>query len=160
VAAPAIATPTAPGPTDAAKAALAEIERRNRMMQALGAVPPGVTGKKPEPLEGQADGDPLGDASQAAAGDMYLALVVQALKRNYVVPTTISQKERLFLACRLRLFIQPDGKIARSEIEESSGNAMFDRAIESSIQKTTLPKPPKAFLDQYGAEGVGFEFKP
>lgn len=150
-------SPTTPAPRDAAKAALEELERRNRMMQALGAVP---TGPKPEELEGQADGDRLGEEAEAAAGDMYLGLVVQALKRNYVVPTTIPRKERLFLSCKLRLFIEPDGTISRSTIEVGSGNAQFDRAVEASIQRTRLLKPPAAFLAQFGADGVGFEFKP
>lgn len=152
-------------PKEAAQKASAEaLERQKRMMEALAKLGApaanGPTGKVAEELPGQADGDANGDADEAAEGDRYLALVQQALRANYAVPTIISDKERLFLKCKLFLKIAANGKIDSYRISEPSGNPHFDRAVETSIQRTVLPPPPPAFLRTYGDEGLEIGFKP
>lgn len=148
---------------DAAAASSEALERQKRMMEALSRLGPpaaGPTGKVVEELPGQADGDPRGDADEAAEGDRYLALVQLALRQNYAVPTIISDKERLYLKCKLFLKIAPNGKIDSYRITEPSGNAHFDRAVEASLQRAVLPPPPPAFLRTYGEDGLEIGFKP
>lgn len=138
------------------------MERQRKLMEALdklGAPTTGPTSKVHEDLPGQADGDRLGDAEKAAEGDRYLALVDRALHQNFVVPTTISEKERLFLSCVVFIKITPDGRVSQSRLTTPSGNDQFDRAVERGLQTTTLPPPPAAFLARYG-EGLELHFKP
>lgn len=147
----------------AATASNEALERQRRMMEALGKLgpaPTGPTSKVPEEAPGQADGDAQGTADDAAEGDRYLGLVEQALRANYEVPTIISPQERIRLKCVIFLKIAPNGKIEDFRISEESGNPHFDRAVESSIQRTTLPPPPPAFLKEYGASGIEIGFKP
>lgn len=139
------------------------LERQKRLADALarlGPAPTGATTAKAEELPGQEDGDPEGTADDAAEGDRYLALIEQALRRNYTLPTTITQRERMFLNCKLLLKIARNGKIDDFRIEESSGNDQFDRAIEASVLRTgMLPPPPPSFLKDYG-DGIVITFRP
>lgn len=147
----------APKPDPAAQAAA----RREQMMAALAKVEQttGPTTDVAEELPGQADGDAMGTAEDAAEGDRYLALVEQAIRSNYVLPTTISAKERLYLACVLYLRIAASGSVDSFKIIETSGNAVFDRAVEASVRQTKLPPPPEAFRRAYG-DGLEIRFKP
>lgn len=152
------AEPVAPKPDPAAAAAA----RQKQMMEALAKVaavegPTSAAGE--EELPGQADGDAMGTAEDAAEGDRYLALVEQALRANYVLPTTISAKERLYLKCVLFLKIAPSGKIDSFRIAESSGNPHFDRAVEASVARTMLAPPPDSFRKTY-RDGLEIVFKP
>jgi TonB family protein len=170
VASDAPAKPSAPVPAKAEKAVetapkdrISEaLERQKRLMDALdrlGPTTPGPTGKTKEPLPGQLDGDVNGNAERAEEGDRYLALVQEEVRKNFVLPTTISEKERIRLSCRINIRIASDGRIADSKIEVSSGNEQFDRAVEAGIQKTKLPAPPKGFLSRYPG-GITLDFKP
>lgn len=152
------AEPVAPKPDPAAAAAA----RQKQMMEALARVAPvdGPTSDSGEvDLPGQADGDAMGTAEDAAEGDRYLALVEQALRSNYVLPTTISAKERLYLKCVLFLKIAASGKIDSFRIAESSGNPHFDRAVEASVARTMLAPPPDSFRKTY-RDGLEIVFKP
>lgn len=161
--------PTTPPAKAAAKATEKpkvdeDAERRRRMREALeGITTPAVTGptgSTPSTPEGRPDGDPAGTADSAEEGDRYIALVVQALKRNYSVPSVLTAQERMYLSCRLRLVISASGQVASWKMEESSGNAHFDRAVERAVREAIFPPPPPAFNKAYGRDGFGFEFKP
>lgn len=166
-----VAAPTpVPSPSPTAKAepvakadpAADAIARQKQMMDALAKLAP-ATGPTSdygeEELPGQTDGDVMGTADDAAEGDRYLGLVEQAIRANYVLPTTISAKERLYLACVLYLKIGATGKIDSFRIIESSGNPHFDRAVEASVRQTFLPAPPAEFRRTYG-DGLEIRFKP
>lgn len=151
-----IDVPVTPTPAQAAA------DRQKKLADAfskLGPAPTGPVGKKPEELPGREDGDARGSAEEAAEGDRYLALVDQALRDNYVLPTTISQKERIALVCVIWLDIAKDGKIREFRILEPSSNGHFDRAIEAGVQRTKLPPPPPAFFAAY-PDGLPVRFKP
>lgn len=102
---------------------------------------------KAEDLPGQLDGDPEGDAEQAAEGERYLALVQKRLRDNYVLPSTIPQAERVRLSAQVRIHIERNGAISKFEIERSSGNAQYDAALQSAVQRSSpLPPPPDHLL--------------
>ena len=82
---------------------------------------------RPEKPPGAADGNPNGDAVTASEGDKYLALVEQQLHSNYKVPSTISDRQRLYLNATVVIYVAPDGHITRSVMEKSSGNAAVRR---------------------------------
>jgi len=106
---------------------------------------------------GSPEGDPLGDASEAE-GDQYQALVVRALRQNYRLPSTLSDKERLFLTGTLVLHVDGDGRIISHEFEQRSGNAAFDEALERAVRDTRLPPPPAPQRDAW-RRGVHVQFK-
>lgn len=117
-----------------------------------------LSGMKQELAEGSPDGDPLGDSSEAA-GDQYLAQVVRALRRGYRVPSTIGEKERLYLQGTIVLFIEPDGRVLRHEFVKRSGNPVFDDALERAVRDTRLPPPPGEAREAYRRRGLQVDFK-
>jgi len=119
----------------------------------------GATGRKPNPVTGSPDGDREGTSDIAAEGDRYLALVTQRLRESYVLPTAISEKERMRLQAVVFMRIGRDGSVSESRIQKSSGNELFDRAIELGLEKLSLPPPPDGFLRRYGG-GVEIRYRP
>jgi colicin import membrane protein/protein TonB len=117
-----------------------------------------ISGMKQELAEGSPDGDPLGDSSEAV-GDQYLAQVVRALRQNYRVPSTIGERERLYLQGTIVLFIEPDGRVLRHEFSKRSGNPVFDDALERAVRDTRLPPPPSDAREAYRRRGLQVDFK-
>jgi len=117
-----------------------------------------LSGMKQELAAGSPDGDPLGDSSEAV-GDQYLAQVVRALRRSYRVPTTIGEKERLYLQGTIVLFIEPDGRVLRHEFVKRSGNPVFDDALERAVRDARLPPPPDDAREAYRRRGLLVDFK-
>jgi hypothetical protein len=158
--------PSAPQPpapkADTRKEAMAALDRQRQLMEAidnLGPPPVGPTGKKVEPRPGRRDGDARGTAETATEGDRYLGLLDRALHESYVLPTTISEKERRYLMCKVFVRIARDGRLVDSRIEEPSTNPSFDRAIEGGLKKLQLPPPPREFLAAY-PDGLEIVFRP
>ena len=151
-----------PGPAAKAVAATAATPRpvKERTAGATGGRRLGsvLAGMKQELAAGSPEGDPLGDSSEAI-GDQYLAQVVRALRQNYRVPSTIGEKERLFLKGTLILFIEPDGRVLRHEFVTRSGNPTFDEALERAVHDTRLPPPPADARDAYRRRGLQVDFK-
>ncbi|RMG20912.1 MAG: TonB family protein [Deltaproteobacteria bacterium] len=109
---------------------------------------------------GSPDGDPFGDASTGSAGDRYLALVTRAIRAHYRVPSVIGERERLFLNATVVLYVSPEGKILRHEIERSSGNPHFDAALLRAVEEANpLPPPPAGWRERFMREGLGVRFK-
>jgi colicin import membrane protein/protein TonB len=107
---------------------------------------------------GDPQGDPTGDASEGEEGDRYLALVHQAIHQNYRAPSTISERERLYLKATVVLYVEADGRIARWTFQARSGNAAFDAAVENAIVKTRVPPPPPELRATYRSSGIGVNF--
>jgi outer membrane biosynthesis protein TonB len=108
---------------------------------------------------GQATGSPEGTAATAEEGDAYFTAVHDAIQENYVVPSVISERERLYLVATVLAYIGPNGQILKHEFQKRSGNAVFDQALELAIQRTKLPPPPEA-IARVVREGVVLNFKP
>jgi len=108
-------------------------------------------------------GDPGGDAagdSDVAEGDQYLAQIQRALHANYVAPSTISERERLYLEASVTLWVEPDGRITRWRQEKSSGNPTFDGAVERALRQTSrVPPPPDTMRDALRRQGISLVFQ-
>ncbi|MGZ6140932.1 MAG: energy transducer TonB [Myxococcaceae bacterium] len=142
-------TPAAkPGPATARPDPLASALNRIRREQALGA----------PPRYGDPTGSPEGEASEDEGGDRYLALVTQVLKANYRLPSTLSEKDRMFLKATVVLSIEPDGRVSGFRFEQRSGNASFDDALARAIRQTRLPPPPADMRERYRSVGLGVHF--
>ena len=114
----------------------------------------------PTEREGVAEGSPQGTASSAEAGDKYFTAVHEAILENYVLPSVISERERLYLKATLVAYIGSDGVVLRHVVAKGSGNAIFDQALELALQKTKLPAPPPELAGSLRNEGLELNFKP
>jgi colicin import membrane protein len=113
-----------------------------------------------EELPGQLDGHAEGD-SDRAEGEAYYALLEKRVKDQYKLPATISERERMFLTATVRIFIETNGRIARFEIVQGSGNGVFDSALESAVQRASpVPPPPEHLVRLLAREGVDLNFRP
>ena len=113
-----------------------------------------------EPVYGDPGGDPLGDAAEASAGDEYLASVERTLRETYILPATISERERLYLKATVVLYIDAEGQVIRYTFEQRSGNGAFDAALERAIRAARLPPPPAELRQRYRSEGLGVVYRP
>jgi colicin import membrane protein len=107
---------------------------------------------------GSPDGDPAGDSDSGSEGDRYLALVRNALLQAYVLPATISDRERLYLKATVVLFVEPNGRVMDFRFESRSGNAAYDAALERAIRVARLPPPPAEMREQFRRSGFGVNF--
>ena len=107
---------------------------------------------------GDPNGDVQGDSDEASEGDRYLALVQRELQRNYQLPTTIPDRDRLHLKAVIILWIEADGSISRWKVETPSGNRAFDDALERAIRKTRAPPPPDDQRAAYRDRGIQVTF--
>jgi len=146
---------TRPAPKAEAKPGPAE-----RPGKPAGARLAGVLSELKQELQaGRADGAADGDATEAGEGDEYLGLVVRQLRQGYRLPSTIGDRERLFLTGTVVLHIEPDGRVSRYELVKRSGNPAFDEALERAVRETRLPPPPPALRDLYRRGGLEVLFK-
>jgi TonB family protein len=114
---------------------------------------------KPEELEGQADGDPDGDAAKAE-GERYYGIISAAVRRYYDVSNTIPEAERRTLKAQVALKISGTGEASDVQVTKSSGNELFDEAVLSAVKKAAPFSPPPAHLKKELAAGVTLAFSP
>ena len=120
-----------------------------------------VSKEAPDPERaGAATGSPEGTAQSAEEGDAYFTAVHDAVLENYVVPSVISERERLYLSASVVILIGRDGQILKHEFQKKSGNGFFDQALELAIQRTKLPAPPADLAQSLRDTGVVLNFKP
>jgi len=141
-----------------------EPSRRDLMERALARAAGKAT---PEPREapdperaGSPQGSLEGTAATAEEGDAYFTAVHDAILENYVVPSVISERERLYLAASVLAYIGADGHILKHEFQKKSGNSFFDQALEEAIEKTKLPPPPPDLARSLRDSGVVLNFRP
>ncbi|HVI75644.1 MAG TPA: energy transducer TonB [Anaeromyxobacteraceae bacterium] len=136
--------PAAPGRSDV----LASVMDRVRRDQA-----------RQEKVYGDPNGDARGDA-ESSEGDPYLGLVERALRDSYVLPSTLSESDRVRLQATIVLYLDADGRVLRYEFERRSGNDAFDAALERAVRAARIPPPPSDRRRQYREKGLGVLYKP
>jgi outer membrane biosynthesis protein TonB len=109
---------------------------------------------------GSEKGSAQGTAASAEEGDEYFTAVHDAILENYVVPSVISERERLYLTATVLAYIGPQGQILKHELQKKSGNNVFDQALELAIQHTKLPPPPDGLARELRESGLVLNFKP
>lgn len=114
-----------------------------------------------EPLdEGHEQGSKLGTditgRLKADYNDVLKAKVTQA----YVLPTTLTDEERVRLWTNLFIRVGEGGELLDAKLSPSSGNAAFDSAVLAAAKKAApFPPPPIQLRDFYRA-GVGMKVCP
>jgi outer membrane biosynthesis protein TonB len=163
---PAASAPAAPASVPGSKAPASTPQKRpptrqEMMERALARAAGKATEEKPdEERPGQKTGSPQGTAESSEAGDAYFTAVHDAILERYVVPSVISERERLYLSASVLAYIGRDGKILKHEFQKRSGNLFFDAALESAIQQAKLPPPPPELAKQLRDGGVVLNFRP
>jgi outer membrane biosynthesis protein TonB len=166
---PAAAATPAPSPSPSTRAPSTtpekrEPSRRELMERALARAAGKATPESREPPDperaGSATGSVAGTAASAEEGDAYFTAVHDAIMEHYVVPSVISERERLYLTASVLAYIGPDGRILKHEFQKKSGNMFFDQALEIAIQKTKLPSPPADLARSLRDTGVVLNFRP
>ena len=117
--------------------------------------------KNLEDAEGDPNGDPMGNATEAtnpASG--YALEVSRVLKANYAVPDLIPPSQRRFLEAEVVLFVERDGTISRFEFVRRHPNALFMGALEALLGRIKLPPPPANLAADMRDTGLGVVFKP
>ncbi len=157
---PLTAPTTKPGPAPKKP----EPSRRELMERALASAAGHATPESREPPDperaGSASGSPEGTAASAEEGDAYFTAVHDAVLEHYVVPSVISERERLFLSASVIAWIGADGRILKHEFQAKSGNTFFDQALERAIEQTKLPAPPPDLARALRDSGVVLNFRP
>jgi len=116
--------------------------------------------KPAAPLEGELDGDPMGD-SAIQEGERYFGLISSAVRRNYDVSASIPENQRSRLEAVAFIRIAANGKLLESKITQSSGNLLFDAAVESALKRAApFPPPPDHLKDSLRKDGVHLRFTP
>lgn len=158
------AAPRAPGKAPSQPAQKHAPSRQELMQRALArATGRASSDSKEEPdpeRAGSATGSAEGTAQSAEEGDAYFTAVHDAILENYVVPSVISERERLFLSASMVVWIGPGGQLIKHDLQKKSGNAFFDQALELAIQRTKLPPPPQDLARSLRDTGVVLNFRP
>ena len=148
--------PGAPAATGPAR----ELSRQEMMERALAGAARATKNEKPDPERaGQETGSPTGSAASAEEGEKYFGEVEDRIHQNYVVPSVISERERMYLSATVVIYIGKDGTILKHVMTRPSGNSFIDQALVLALQRTRLPAPPPE-LAALVREGVEINFKP
>lgn len=77
-------------------------------------------------------------------GDVYIGQVMMAVRPNWGFPSSSRQN----LTCTVRVQVDAQGKVLRAELEQSSGNALFDTSTVNAVRTTgangQFPPPPSS----------------
>ncbi len=95
-------------------------------------------------------------ARAATEAERYKGLMQQKVERNWARPSNSAQG----LTCVVHVRLDPSGDVTDAHVVRSSGNAAFDRSVESAVYKASpLPLPQDRSLFDYFRE-LEFTFKP
>jgi TonB C terminal len=137
-----------------------KLTRQELMERALAGAARRTRDEKPDPERaGEETGTVEGTAASAEEGEKYFGEVEDAIHQNYVVPSVISERERMYLSATVVIYIARDGSIVKHVMTRPSGNSFIDQALVLALQRTRLPPPPPE-LAKLVREGVEINFKP
>ena len=138
-----------------------QLTRQEMMERAVAGAARRTRDEKPDPERaGQETGSPSGTAANAEEGEKYFGEVEDRIHANYVVPSVISERERLYLSATVVIYIGRDGTIVKHVMTKPSGNSFIDQALVLAIQRTRLPAPPPELARLVRDEGLEINFKP
>jgi len=137
------------------------LTRQQLMERALAGAAKRTHEEKPDPERaGEETGSPEGTAATAEEGEKYFGQVEDAIHANYVVPSVISERERMYLSATVVIYIGRDGSIVKHVMTKPSGNTFIDQALVLALQRTHLPAPPAELARVVRNDGVEINFKP
>lgn len=132
--APQVEPPSAkkPAPTESKPSKVDYSKQMNRALSEL-QQQEGRTSK--DRVQGSPNGVAEGDSTVAEAGNAYLTEIYKMVTARYSLPELIDERERMFLTATVFITLDRNGKLIQLVFEKSSGNSLFDSAIEGAIRK-------------------------
>lgn len=92
-----------------------------------------------------ATGDSIAQANAAFVS--YVQSLPDRVRPNWKLPSYLKDNEKL--RCRIRIFLDPSGKIIKTQVVESSGDSEFDsKALDAVRKSSPLPKPSQEFMSK------------
>lgn len=114
-----------------------------------------------EPLdEGHEQGSELGTDITGRMKTDYNDLLQAKVKQAYVLPTTLTDEERVRLWTNLFVKVGDNGELLDVRLSPPSGNAAFDSAVLSAARKAAPFPPPPIQLRAFYRDGVGMKVCP
>jgi TonB family protein len=158
--APQVEPPTANKPVPTEPKAPSKVDYSKQMNKALSALEHREGRTSKEKSQGSPNGVAEGDSLVAEVGNAYYTEIYKSVKARYTLPELIDERERLFLTATVVITLDRNGKLKQLWFQQSSGNTLFDSAIEGAIrQAAPFPPPPREFADKYATDGIGLIFK-
>lgn len=125
-------------------------------------------GNRLDQLASQWETEIASDAEGAVAEQLqndleidYEQQVQQLIKSKYELPSILSMKERRELQLILRIYIDGEGQIVESVLEQSSQKPMYDQAILAAARRIRfVGRPPLNLKGKYMKEGLLLKFCP
>lgn len=68
----------------------------------------------------------------------YVQNIPGVIRPFWKLPSYLLDKD---LRCRIKIYLSPEGKLIKFELQESSGVSEFDARAEKAIRESTFPKP-------------------
>lgn len=94
-----------------------------------------------------------GDYSDEANSEFggYVQTIPGAIRPYWKLPSYLLEKD---LRCRIRIFLNANGSLIKTELMESSGSPEFDARAEEAIRKTNFPKPSESVGKRLTGSGI------
>lgn len=114
-----------------------------------------------DPLdEGHEEGSKLGTDITGRLKADYNDVLRARVERAYVLPTTLTDEERVRLWTNLFVKVGESGELIDARLSPSSGNAAFDAAVLAAAKKAAPFPPPPIQLRDFYRQGVGMKVCP
>ncbi len=89
----------------------------------------------------------IGDSRGMVMGafGQYVSSIPDFVRPNWKLPATLLDSN---LNCRVRIYLNADGKLEKAELFESSGNKEYDKRAMQAVMNSSFPKPGKDIIDK------------
>jgi colicin import membrane protein len=128
------------------KANLKKISKRNQSalarIKALKKIQDSTSQSNDTPIKGNilSKGTSLSGEAREAAEAHYYEIVQARLESNWALPAWLARAD---YSAQVRIFIDAQGNVKKTQFIRSSGNPQFDEAVRRCIQESEpLPSPP------------------
>ncbi len=106
----------------------------------------------PDEQEGDPQGIAEGTATTAQAGNIYLGQLTLFFRRGWTVPNVVQSVQGLSAIAAVEVL--NDGRIKSVEIQQSSGDPLFDQSVLDRVQEliaanASIPEPPAELRDAF-----------
>lgn len=95
----------------------------------------------------------VGDYSdeQNSEFSAYVQNIPGIIRPFWKLPSYLLEQQ---LRCRIKIFLAPDGRLLKLELQESSGVAEFDARAQSAVRSATFPRPSADVGNRLTSSGI------
>ena len=89
----------------------------------------------------------IGDSRGMVMGafGQFVSSIPDFVRPNWKLPAAMVDSN---LNCRVRIYLNADGKLEKAELFESSGNKEYDKRAMQAVMNSSFPKPSKDIIDK------------